>query len=264
MLYRSVLTLFLLPTLLAAQPEPHFDVVSIRIVPPNTPNTMREIGFSSVHPGGQYIDPRDSISSLVVFAYHLPAYFQLTGVPEWAKNQSYAISAKPASDFPALPPAENTEQVRLMMRALLADRFHLKLHTETRQEPVYQLELAKGGLKIQEVAAPVPPAKETPVGFAFGNTGGRMIGNKSTITGIAKTIEPHLKRPIIDRTGLTGYYDFDIRWSAPDPTPDSGAGADAVALLISILPERLGLRLTRANGPVQYWIVDHVEPPTEN
>jgi uncharacterized protein (TIGR03435 family) len=247
-----------------AQPTPHFDVVSIRVVPPNAPPLLREIGETAVKPGGQYIDQRVPVSSLILFAYHIPAYFQLTGIPEWANRQSYSISAKPAPDSPSLAPAENTEQVRLMMRALLADRFQLKLHTETRQEPVYQLELAKGGLKIQEVAAPVAPATETPVGFAFGNSSGRMIGNKSTITGIAKAIEPHLKRPIVDRTGLTGYYDFDIRWSAPDPSPDSAFGPDAIALLISILPERLGLRLSKSTGPVEYWLVDHVEPPTEN
>jgi uncharacterized protein (TIGR03435 family) len=247
-----------------AQPTPHFDVVSIHLIPPDAPSLMREVGDSSVHPGGQYIDPRVNVSSLILFAYHIPAYFQLTALPDWTKNQSYSISAKPESGFPALPPAGNTEQVRLMMRALLADRFHLKLHTETRQEPVYQLELAKGGFKIQEVAPPEPPDKETPVGFAFGNSSGRMIGKKSTITGIAKTLEPHLKRPIIDKTGLTGYYDFDIRWSAPEAAPDSGAGADGIALLMSILPDRLGLRLTKGSGPVEYWIVDHVEPPAGN
>jgi len=246
------------------QPTPQFEVVSIRAVAPNAPLIMREVGYPSVHPGGQYIDPRTTLSSLIVFAYHIPAYFQLTGLPDSATRQSYSISAKPAHDFPALSPDENTEQVRLMMRALLADRFHLKLHTEIRQEPVYQLEVAKSGFKLKEVAPPVPPAKETPVGFAYSNSGGRLIGKKSTISGIARAIEPHLKRPVIDQTGLTGNYDFDIQWSSPEPNPEPGAGADGVSLLISALPERLGLRLTKATGPVQYWIVDHVEAPSQN
>jgi len=111
------------------QPTPQFEVVSIRAVAPNAPLIMREVGYPSVHPGGQYIDPRTTLSSLIVFAYHIPAYFQLTGLPDWATRQSYSTSAKPARDFPALSPDENTEQVRLMMRALLAGRFHLKLHT---------------------------------------------------------------------------------------------------------------------------------------
>jgi uncharacterized protein (TIGR03435 family) len=251
-------------SVVAAQPAPHFDVISIRRVPSNAPPFMREIGDASVRPGGQYIDPRTPPAWLIQFAYDIPTDFQLLNLPDWAKHQEYSISAKPGPDFPNLPPAENAEQVRFMMRALLAERFHLKLHAETRQEAVYNLEVAKGGLKIREVGAPEPPAKETPVGFAFGNNGGRMIGKKSTIVGIADTIEPHLKRPVIDKTGLTGYYDFDIRWSAPDPSPDSTAAADAISLLISALPERLGLRLTKGTGPVQYWIVDHVEPPTEN
>jgi uncharacterized protein (TIGR03435 family) len=261
---RSALAFCLVNALLRAQPAPHFEVVSIRLVPPNQPPILRDAGATSVHPGGQYIDQRTSISSLILFAYHIPAYFQLTGVPDWAKQQAYSIFAKPAPESPTLPPTENTDQVRLMMRALLEDRCHLKLHSEPRQEPVYHLELTKGGFKIQEVAPPVPPATETPVGFAFGNSGGRMIGKKATMIGIAKAIEPHLKRPIIDRTGLTGYYDFDISWSAPDPAADSTFGPDAIALLISILPDRLGLHLTRASEQVRYWIVDHVEPPTDN
>jgi uncharacterized protein (TIGR03435 family) len=248
----------------SAQSAPRFDVVSIHLVPANAPPIMREIGESSVRPGGQYIEPRVPVAWLIQGVYGIPAEFQLTGLPDWARQQAYSISAKPAPDFPALPPAENAEQVRLMLRALLADRFHLKLHTENRQEPLYQLEVAKGGLKIQEVAPPVPPATETPIGFAFGNNGGRMIGKKSKITGIARAIEPHLKRPVIDRTGLTGYYDFDISWSAPEASASPNFGPDAIALLMSILPERLGLRLTRATGPVSYWIVDHVEPPTDN
>jgi uncharacterized protein (TIGR03435 family) len=264
MLCRRALGFCFLAIVLAAQPTPHFDVASIRLVPPDAPTLLRDPNETAVKPGGRFIDPRTPLSSLIVFAYRIPAYFQLTGLPDWATRQSYSISAEPASDFPALAPAENIEQVRLMMRTLLADRFQLKLHSDTRQEPVYQLELAKGGLKIQEVSAPEPPAKEGPVGFSFGNNGGRMIANRSTIGGIAKAIEPHLKRPVIDKTGLKGYYTFDIRWSAPDPSPDSPAGADAIALLISALPDRLGLRLGKGKGPVQYWIVDHVEPPTGN
>jgi len=262
--YRVLIAACVLTGAADAQPTPRFDVVSIHPVPPNAPMIVREIGYTSVHPGGQYIDPSVSLSSLIAFAYRIPAYFQLTGLPDWAKRQEYSVSAKPSPDFPALPPAGNTEQVRLMMRALLADRFHLKLHTETREEPVYQLELAKGGLKIKEVAAPEPPAGETPVGFAYSNSSGRIIGKKSTITGVAKAIEPHLKRPIIDRTGLTGYYDFDISWRALDQSSEPGAGADGLALVISTLQDRLGLRLTKATGPVQYWIVDHVETPGEN
>lgn len=129
---------------LAAQPAaPKFDVVSIRVVPPNAPPTMREQGFTPVLPGGQYVDSRASLFFMIAFAYNVknPA-IQMTGLPRWTEGESYAVAAKAGPDFPTLPPAENYEQMRLMMRAMLADRFHLRLHTETCQEKVLNLEVA--------------------------------------------------------------------------------------------------------------------------
>jgi uncharacterized protein (TIGR03435 family) len=263
---------FLLPAGLRAQPAapvaPKFDVVSIRPVPPNPPPVMRDNDFTPVLPRGQYIDSRAGLPEMIAFAYDVKNSTQLVGLPNWAKNESFEVAAKPAQDFPALPPNENRQQVRLMLRSMLADRFHLELHTETRQESVYNLEVAKGGFKIKEVAAPVPPAKEGPAYAAYGDSGGRIIGNKSTLAGIATTLTIILSRPVIDQTGLKGYYDFDVKWAplrVPDaPPPGSGFGAEGTALLISMLQDQFGLRLAKGNGPVEYWVVDHVEPPTGN
>src|SRR5262245_1153524 len=99
MLYRFPLAICLLSISLASQPSTRFELVSIRVVPPNAPPLIRDIGFTSVRPGGQYIDPRTPVTWLIQFAYHIPADFQLTGVPDWAKNQTFSISAKPAADF---------------------------------------------------------------------------------------------------------------------------------------------------------------------
>lgn len=129
------------------------------------------------------------------------------------------MTAKAAEDFPTLSPADNREQVRLMMRAMLEDRFHLQLYTETREERVYNLEVAKGGLKIKEVDPPVPPAQAA-LDAVMGDTYGRMMGEKSTMAYLASALTSFLKRPVIDRTGLDGYYDFDVRWSAVE-TPNS-------------------------------------------
>jgi uncharacterized protein (TIGR03435 family) len=261
---------FLAAALAAQQPSavPKFDVVSIRTVPKNAPMVMREVSFTPVLPGGQYVDSRASLFGMISTAYEVknPA-IQLAGLPNWAKDQAFEVSAKPAPDFPALSSAENYQQVRLMLRAMLADRFHLQLHTETRQVPVYNLELAKGGIKIKEVDPPVPPATEGPAFAAYGDDGGRIIGNKSTMAGIAKSLTIMLSRPVADQTGLKGYYDFDVKWSAPDTPgrqPSAGFGAEGAALLFSTLQDRFGLRLASATGPVEYWVVDHLEPPTDN
>lgn len=245
-----------------------FEVVSIREVPPNTPPTLREQDFTPVLPGGQYIDSRTPLAQMIVFAYQVKSYLQLTGLPSWADTKSFSVAAKPADGFPALSPAENREQVRVMMRAMLADRFHLKLHTETRQERIMKLEVAKSGIKIKVADPPAPPDKEGPVNAAIGDRGGRMIGRKSTMAGMAAAVQIFLKRPVIDATGLKGYYDFDVKWSAPEP-PDAnpaapGLGTEGIGLLMSALQDRFGLRLSSTTGPVEYWVVDHVEPPTVN
>ncbi len=146
-----------LATLAAQQPAaPKFDVVSIRAVPPNAPPVMRDIDFTPVLPGGQYVDSRTGLLFLIAFAYDAKGSLdrQLVGLPKWANEQSYAVSAKPSPAFPELPPNDNREQVRLMVRAMLENRFHLQLHTEIRQDRIFKLEVAKGGMKLKEVAPP--------------------------------------------------------------------------------------------------------------
>lgn len=249
---------------------PAFEVVSIRAVPANAPMIVREQDFTPILPGGRYIDSSTPLLFMIDFAYNVKYYFQLVGLPNWAKFQSYSVAAKPAEGFPALSTAENREQVRLMMRAMLADRFHLQLHTETRQERVYKLEVAKGGMRIKEVDPPVPPAKEGNVGAAMRNDGGiRMIANKSTMADLARCLTLLMGRPVIDETGITAYYDFDVKWSGPElrdgqaPETQFG-GPELVGLLISNLQNQFGLRVTSTTGPVEYWIIDHVDAPTEN
>jgi uncharacterized protein (TIGR03435 family) len=225
---------------------------------------MREQDFTPIKPGGQYIDSRTPLSWMIAFAYRPSSYMQLIGLPKWAESQSYSVSAKPLQGFPELSPNENIEKVRLMMRAMLADRFHLQLHTETRQESIFNLEMGRGGLKLKEVDPPVPPAKEGFVGGAMGDYSGRLIGNKSTMGGLVRALVIFLKRPVVDRTGLKGYYDFDVQWKAIEPRDESQCGADCLSMLISNLRDQFGLRLVKITGPVEYWVVDHVEPPTEN
>ncbi len=248
--------------------EPSFEVVSIRAVPQNAAPTMRSQDFTPILPGGQYVDSRTVLLFMIAFAYDVKnASYQLVGLPNWAKNTSYSVSAKPGEDFPTLGQRENQEQVRLMMRKMLADRFHLRLHTEARQERIYGLERAKGGMRIQEVAAPVPPAKEGYVNAAMGDKDGRMIGNKSTMAGMAMALAVFLKQPVVDQTGLKGYYDFDVRWKAEEALEgqsSGGLGTEGLGLLISNLQSQFGLQVRKTTGPVTYWVVDNVEPPTEN
>ena len=248
-----------------AQAQPAFDVISIRPVPPNAPAEMRSQDFTSILPGGQYVDSRATLHLMIAIAYQAPSWKQVIGLPGWAEERSFSVAAKPAPGFPALSPEENTEQVRLMMRAMLADRFHLQLHTETRREPAYSLEAAKGGVKLKEVDPPAPPDREGHVNAAYSDTDVRMIGRKSTMAGLAVALTVMLGSLVTDNTGLKGYYDIDERWTAPGaPGDDSGFGAEGIALVMSNLQSRFGLRLTRKTEPEEYWVVDHVDMPTPN
>jgi uncharacterized protein (TIGR03435 family) len=167
-------------------------------------------------------------------------------------SQSYTVAAKAGPDFPNLPAGENGQRVRQMLRAMLEDRFHLRLHTEIRQAKIFELRVARGGFKFPAVAPPVPPAKEGHVGMALGDDGGRMIGRTTTISDMPGALTLFLNRPVIDKTRLKGYYDFEVKWRAPGPA-SSGLGAEGI-----------GLRVVEAKGSVEYWVMDHVEPPTKN
>ncbi|MBI4909355.1 MAG: TIGR03435 family protein [Acidobacteria bacterium] len=185
----GLFTAFLIALVAAAQTGepsgPSFEVVSIRQVPPNAPSILRSQDFTPVLPGGQYVDSRVSLFFMIAYAYGVtnPSQ-QLVGLPGWAKERSYSVAAKAGPDYSADTPAANDKQVRLMMRKMLADRFQLRLHTEIRRERILNLQVAKGGFRIPAVDPPVPPAKEGLVSAAVGDSGGRMIGKKSTTAGM--------------------------------------------------------------------------------
>ena len=245
-----------------------FEVVSIREVPRNAPPLMREVGYTGVLPGGQFADQRITLSSMIIFAYDIPSYAQFTGGPGWTRDQAFSVFAKPPEGFPLLSPKENREQVRAMLREMLASRFNLKMHTESREVHGLKLEVMKGGLKIKAVDPPVPPEKEGFAGIAAGDSGGRMNGKKVTMTGIASSLTTILRRPVFDETGLKNYYTFDVKWSAPEPEDGrkvpSGLGTEGVGTLMHALEDLFGLRLTSGIRPLNYWVLDHVEQPTAN
>jgi uncharacterized protein (TIGR03435 family) len=118
-----------------------------------------------------------------------------------------------------------------------------------RKSAIFNLEVTKGGLQIKEADPPVPPEKEGPVGAAMGDRRGRMLGRKSTMAGIAEALALFLTRPVTDGTGLKGYYDFDIKWTAsstaePSP-PFDGFGSEGEALIAANEGNRSGRTLDR-------------------
>lgn len=221
-----------------AQPGLQFEVASIRSSDPD------HVGAQTFFaPGGKFSALTAPLKSLICFAYQLRDH-QVAGGPGWVETEPFDISAK------AEGPASN-DQLRIMLQALLADRFQLKFHRETREQPVYSLVLAKGGSKLQE-------AKSAGRGVGFGARG-RLNGKGADMATFAIALAGKLGRSVVDRTGLTGFYDFVVTWT-PDEEQTNSPGPS----LFTAIQEQLGLRLESTKGPVEILVIDHAEKPSEN
>jgi uncharacterized protein (TIGR03435 family) len=240
-------------------------------------------------PGGLF-STNVSLDNYIIFAYKIAdgsQYQSLSAqLPKWAKSPAkFDVEARAAGH-------PTKDQLRLMMQALLQDRFKLAIHTETKQLPVYSLVLdtrGKPGPQLRAHPASLP-CPEIPTAAVQGPEpppvcgliqtwveGGlfhlRMMDVSMDI--IAGTLVPFLgrmgrldDRPSIDRTGLTGMYDFTIAFQ-PEPQPNPQESADAQPerngpTLTEALKKQLGLRLLRQEGPVNAFVIDHVEMPSEN
>jgi bla regulator protein BlaR1 len=259
------------PQLLHADgPLPSFEVVSIKPFRPKpmpTPPPGEQIihqqvmKFAPGQPGAQRSDRVHMIlpvQMLIANAYNLPFGFggRVSGGPEWVHSTQYVVDAKiEDAAFAAmqkLAPSQQHQQVELMGQALLADRFHLEVHFEKRMAEAYALDAAKSGPKLT-------PAKEgeTTVLSDLNNT---LTAKAASIVDLIHS--PFLSsREIVDRTGLTGRYDFTLTYS--ERMPEEGA-ADAPPSLAQALQQQLGLKLEPAKTEVEYIVIDHIDPPAEN
>jgi uncharacterized protein (TIGR03435 family) len=176
------------------------------------------------------------------------ANFQVRG-PEWAEVENYEVTG-------TMPPETSKETARLMLRSLLADRFQLKFHREQKEFAVYALMTAKGGSKLHEV--------EKPTQFAYGIKAGRTDGNLRfegtpgiPMSALIAYLQGPAGHPVIDQTGLNGYYAFDLEWTR-DPEDRKNAG------ILSTL-SRVGLRLESQKKMYDVLVVDSAaKEPKEN
>jgi uncharacterized protein (TIGR03435 family) len=193
---------------------------------------------------------------------------QVIGEPSWSNTEGFDIEAKVApADVPTLGKM-SFEQRRTMFQSILADRFKLAVHHETRELPLYVLTVAKGGPKLKQ-SAPDDPAAATPRrrGMMMGN--GKVTATDAQLSMLVTALSRNLGRTIIDKTGLTGNYDFSLQWAPNEgsaaPGPDGAASAvDPGASIFTAVQEELGLKLESTKGPVDVIVIDHIERPTEN
>lgn len=270
-------------------PSPSFEVASIKSHPPGD-NTSRFGGPDA----SRFVATNDTVKSLIVFAYHVEN-FQVSGGPSWIADDKFDIDAKVedslAEQMRKLPLLQQSDQMRLMVRSLLADRFKLSVSHVTKELPVFALVVAKGGPKLTEAAPPDaqnnsnpedPPANAGAQGrnmrpgqVNFSARDGQVsVAAKATpIRDLATMISRQLRRPVLDQTGLRGTYDWTLQWTAGAGlgggplalAPESGDAPNSSGLSIfTALQEQLGLRLESAKGPVDTIVIDHIEQPSEN
>jgi uncharacterized protein (TIGR03435 family) len=200
--------------------------------------------------GGGGIDANATLDLYLVLAYKVAA-FQIVNLPEWAHSEDYTIVAHTAPGTVQKVPGKRDDELLDRLCALLADRFHLVIHREMREMPVYVLTVAKNGPKMPE------SEKHDITNLRMSRT---QVANEggAPISWLATSLENRVGGKVIDETGLTGFYRFDLHW-APDNLPDATGPS-----LFTAVQEQLGLKLEAKRRPVEVIVVDHVERPTEN
>jgi uncharacterized protein (TIGR03435 family) len=165
--------------------------------------------------------------------------YSLAG-PGWMVAERYDVAAK----FPA---ATSADQVWLMLQALLKERFGMRFHREMREAPAYVLVVGKDGLKARPAAA----------GSAggFNRRSGHLESRSATMAGLADKLSQQSDRPVVDKTGVGGAYEFTLDWTPDDLQSDGQAGPS----LFTAIEEQLGLKLEARKEPMEVVVVDYVE-----
>jgi uncharacterized protein (TIGR03435 family) len=206
---------------------------------------------------------------LIPWAYDVPQS-QITGAPGWVASDGWDIAAVGGGDAPV-------DEIRLMVQQLLEDRFRLRHHWETTEAPVYDLVLSKAG-KLRENLVPgdcpsvLAADADAPVGVfpgapcgALMNSPGHTQGNNLTAAELAGSLSFFLERPVLDRTGLTGRYDVELRWTPERILLQSSTLPDgAPPSIFTAVQEQLGLKLQSGKGPVRLFVIDRLERPSGN
>jgi uncharacterized protein (TIGR03435 family) len=276
--------------------SPAFEVASVK---PNTSNAPANSRFpmgpgDAYAPGSLFSAKNQPLIVYLRFAFKL-GQGALLGLPGWVYNDRFDIEARAQGN-------PTKDQMRLMMQSLLADRFKLITHTEKQTKPVFQLVVAKAGKTGPQLQAhsekescsaastPQPPGTVPPASASTPSStpglqlppipcgsigpipaaapgGGRLVGRSVTIgriAGFLTTPFTGVDRPVLDRTGLTGTFDFSLEWSlARDSAEPIGSQPeDTGPTFLVALQEQLGLKLKSTKGPVDVVVIDHVEHPT--
>jgi uncharacterized protein (TIGR03435 family) len=239
---------FLLAAPLCLHAQPAFEVASIRPAAPGAHG-----GGIEITPGGRFSATNSSLRALLKYGYQVRD-FQIAEPPAWFDSQRYDVLARAETEAPE-------DDIRIMLQSLLADRFQLKLHRESKEMQAYVLTISKTGVKIQ-------PVKTNETGRVSRKGLGFIAGTRASMAQLAEALSDValngryiLDRPVLDRTGLSGVYDFMLTW-----TPESSGSTSDLSgpSLFTAVQEQLGLKLESQKAQVEILAIDHVEKASAN
>jgi uncharacterized protein (TIGR03435 family) len=233
---------------------PKLEVASVKLL------SETELLRSKPDSGGAISGNRISVSAMSVAALVRTAYnvrvYQISGGPGWIDNDRYDIAAKAEGDGILTP-----DQARQLFQLVLADRFQLTFHRETRDLPIYQLVVVKNGprLKVSDIA-------KFSMRFTPGPSQSQLTVSRGTMQQLCVTLSSQVGAPVMDMTGLAGGFDFKLEFVpenlAADPSSlNSDAGGPSIFRAVE---EQLGLKLKSSKGAVEVLVIDRVERPTDN
>jgi uncharacterized protein (TIGR03435 family) len=241
-----------------APPAPAFDVAAIH---PHISEPHEHNSIWSSPSDGQFNAANISALALINWAYEIPET-RILGAPDWVNSAHFNIEAKadPAVDqqLHGLTSEAGRKLKEKMVQSLLADRFKLVAHAETRELPVYDLVVAKGGPKLGATQS-----DGTTINTGYGRI---EVQSSNSVAVFAEELSKVAGRDVVDKTGVAGRYDLKLRFTPdqgpamlngqpiPEPPPD----------LFTALQEQLGLKLEPAKGPVQVLVIDQIELPSAN
>ena len=242
------------PKAMAADADPSFEVVTIK------PSRREPLDKGFGMRGRRFTVNNEGFIELVTLAYRLHLR-QIAGAPSWAESDKYDIEGTAAGEgVPSL------DQYRIMLRKMLADRFHLVFHTEKRELPVYVLTVAKAGSKMTKSLN-----QDELAGLGLRGLGS-VVGRSANMENFRNFMQGFvMDRPVLDQTGIEGRYDFQLDWTPDDfqfpglgvkvpPAPDNAQHPD----LYTAIQQQMGLKLEAVKAQADVMVVDGVDKPSEN
>ena len=202
---------------------------------------------------------------LIGAAYNLPPS-AISGGPAWLNSELYDFQGQVSGDI-----RPTRDEQMAMLRALVEDRFHLQFHREPKEMPVFELTVAKGGVKIRESPPLTSPEGPPVLAFVIAPDAVRVPGRSASIAELCAIFQrTALDRAVVDHTGLTGRYDFDLEFTPDDSQfggqikTESPDDAKRPPDLLTAMQQQLGLRFDATRGTVSTMVIDHIEKPSDN